>query len=107
MRRRLAPFAEITGSLHEALAEMVVPDSIHHDPRGERIGRISEPARQFQPAAAFAALRQPHAAEHFRKAAGYLFAQALRVALDLDASVAGLLLPIHAFLRNGIGCLVE
>src|SRR5579884_2968038 len=98
MGGRLALFAEITGSLHEALAEMVVPDSIHHDARGERVGRIGEPARQFQPSAAFGSLRQPHAAEHFRKAAGYLFAQTLRVALDLDTGVADPFLRVHALL---------
>src|SRR4051812_46931986 len=44
--------AEVTGSLHDAAAEMMLPDSVDDDARSERVARVRDPLRQFQTAAA-------------------------------------------------------
>ena len=52
MRGTLAQLAEIAGRAHDSLAEMMLPDAIHHDARGQRIARIGDRLGQVQPAAA-------------------------------------------------------
>ncbi len=52
MRGRGAEPAEVVRRPYQPLAEMVLPDAVHHHPRGQRILRAGQPASQFQPAAA-------------------------------------------------------
>ena len=52
MRGPLAACPEVVARGHEPPAEMVLPDAIDHDPRGERILGTGDPARQLEPAAA-------------------------------------------------------
>ena len=46
MRRALAHDAEIAGRADDAAAEVIMPDAIDHDARGQRIVGVGEPLRQ-------------------------------------------------------------
>ena len=67
MRRRLAEQAEVARRADEAEAEMVLPDAVDHDARGQRIVLVGDRVRQFQPAAALreeaARCRPPESSE--------------------------------------------
>ena len=52
MRRRIRADSKISGSRDETRSEMMRPDAIHHDPRGQWIGGINDGLRHFQPPAA-------------------------------------------------------
>ena len=51
MGGRLAPRPEVGRRPHEAGPEMVLPDSIHHYPRGKRIVGAGQPIGKFATAA--------------------------------------------------------
>ena len=51
MRRRLALRAEVLGRLHEAGAEVHLPEPVDRHPRSQRIRRIDKPLREAQPVA--------------------------------------------------------
>ena len=53
MRRPLAQFAKIVRRPDQAFAKMMLPESVHHYARRERIGRTGNPFGQFQAPAAF------------------------------------------------------
>ena len=57
MRRPLAHDAEIAGRADDALAEMIMPDAIHHHARRQRILRVRQPLRQRRPPARW--IRRP------------------------------------------------
>src|SRR2546428_335391 len=46
MRGTLAIAAKVVHGAHNAFTEMVLPDSVDHDARGERVLRARDPARQ-------------------------------------------------------------
>ena len=52
IRRTIAHLAEVAGRAHDARAEVMLPDPIHHHARGQRILRDGDRFGQFQPAAA-------------------------------------------------------
>ena len=51
MRRLLAQLAEVARGGHQPAAEMILPDAVDDDARGERIVRLREPAGQRRAAA--------------------------------------------------------
>ena len=51
---RVAAQAEVAGCSHQALAEVVHPDAVDHDARGQRVVLAGDGPGQFQPAAALA-----------------------------------------------------
>ena len=51
MRGPFAELAEVARRAHDAVAEMMLPDAVHHHARGERIVRVGDRFGQFQPAA--------------------------------------------------------
>src|ERR1051325_3194622 len=51
MRRRRTEFSKIIRRAHDALAEMMLPDSIYHHARGHRIVGTRDPFGQLQPPA--------------------------------------------------------
>ena len=53
MGGRAAIEPEVVRVSHQARAEMVVPNSIHHDAGEERIVRACDPGGEFQPALCF------------------------------------------------------
>src|SRR5262245_5075398 len=53
MNRTLSKLAEIVFRPGQAFPEVMLPDSVNHHPRGERILRISDPLRKLTPPAAF------------------------------------------------------
>ena len=52
MRRRLAEHSEIIHGRHDAASEKMVPHAVHDDAGGERIRRVGDLAREFEPAGA-------------------------------------------------------
>ena len=52
MSRRIAAQAEVAGGADQADAEVILPGAVHRHARRQRIGRIDDCLRQFQPAAA-------------------------------------------------------
>src|SRR5581483_11066475 len=92
MCRRSALFAEIAWRRHDPLAEVEMPDAIHHHSRRQWIGRIRDPVSQFQPAAAFGIRGKNLSAQHRGKSTRYFLTEAFGIALDLHAGVADLLL---------------
>src|SRR6185436_17086100 len=48
----LAASAKITGGCHQPLTEMMLPNAIDHNTRGERVFRRGQPVRKFQTATA-------------------------------------------------------
>src|SRR5687767_3075955 len=48
MRGAAAHAPEIIGRAHNAATEMIAPDAIYDDARGERILRIDDPLREFR-----------------------------------------------------------
>ena len=52
MGGRHSSLAEIAGRAHDALAEMMLPDAVHHDARGERVVGRGDPIGKAAPAIA-------------------------------------------------------
>src|SRR5687768_4594444 len=44
--------AEVVGRADDPFTEVMLPDTVHHRPRREWVGRAGDPTRQFSPAAA-------------------------------------------------------
>jgi hypothetical protein len=81
MRGSLATQAEVARAGHESFAKMPLPDAVHDDSGGERIFRIGDPLREFEPAAAFLRLhRQKLAAKDVGKLARHLGTGMIRLA---------------------------
>ena len=51
MRGTISKKTEVVGAGHDSLAEMPAPDPVYQNAGGERMFRIHQPARQFQPSA--------------------------------------------------------
>src|SRR4051794_6336204 len=49
MRMSVAVDAEIAGRAHDAIAEVMLPETIHHHARGQRIHRGGNPFGERQP----------------------------------------------------------
>ena len=90
MGRWFALFAEIVRRRHEAAAEMVLPDAIHHHASGEWIVRRQDPVGQVRPTAALGIRRQRGTAEHSEEAARHDFTAARRIAFLLHGHVGRL-----------------
>ena len=83
----VAHLAEVAGRAHDARAEMIEPDAIHHHARGQRIGRAGDRFGEFSPPAP--SLEGPRfaIAQDGKEAPRRLFAQALLVAPDANTFV--------------------
>ena len=86
MRRRFATSAEVIWSLHQARAKVVLPNSIDHDSRGQRVVGRREPISQLTTPTA-SVRRDRLATEHAQKAAGNGIAQRLRIAAQMHAHI--------------------
>ena len=98
---RPAPGAEVVGRGDQPPAEVVLPDPVDHDPGGQGVRRVDQPAGQLQPAALLGrdALGQPLAAEDLEEAPGDHLAGAGGVALPEEWRV------VRRSLGDGVGLL--
>ena len=55
--------AEVAGRFHQPMTKVMLPDPVHHDAGGERIGRVCQPFSEFETSASLAIIRQFLAAE--------------------------------------------
>ena len=79
--------AEIARSAHDAGAEMMLPDAIGHDARGEGIGGADDSLRQVQSATACSERLRLTRAEDGEKMARNFFAQVVLVTGDADTLI--------------------
>ena len=87
MGRWLALFAKIVRRRDESFSEMLLPDAVRHDARGERIGRVEQPVGEAQASAGFIVGRKLRAAEHGEKMAAHDFAGFGGIAFHLHGHV--------------------
>src|SRR5437762_3306880 len=83
----LAEEAEVAGCPHDSGAEVVLPDAIDYDSRGERMRVAREPAGQLKPAAALRDSGLILAREDDRKTARHQIAEAQVGASDVDLDI--------------------
>ena len=93
--RRLGAQAEVAGGLDQSAAEVVGPDPVDDDPRGERIVGGDDGLGQLQPAGAVGEGPGFAAAEQLDEAAVHGVAPAVFVAADVDVGVVEFLLVAH------------
>ena len=86
VRRRPPLLAEVIGSTHQSLSEMVLPDAVDHHACRQRVLRTAQPLGQLQATAALA-VGDRLAAEDLQEAARRLGAGRLGVAALLDGDV--------------------
>src|SRR5205807_694424 len=94
MRGRLAQLAEVAGRAHDALAEMLLPDTVGHDPRGQRILWTGYPLRKLQAAAPLRDWRLVFACDDAREMPRHELTQPIVAAANVDAHV------VHTCLRT-------
>ena len=90
VRWPVAGLAEIVDRPHQSLAEMMLPDAVHHDARGQRIIRTEQRLGQFQASAAIRIRRRLVRGQHVQKSAGSLSAWIEVIAAQVDAQVVRL-----------------
>ena len=76
MRRPFAAFAEIVGRADQPLAEVVLPDAVHHHAGRQRVLGPGQPVGQLQPAAALGDLLLAVAGQNLREATRHGLARA-------------------------------
>ena len=79
--------AEIARRLHQAGAEVMLPDAIHHHACGERVVRTGDGAGEFEPSAAALKRRALRAGDDFEKLPRHLLSETRRAATIEDARV--------------------
>src|SRR5687768_15370285 len=90
MGGRLALAAKIVRRRDDAATKMMLPDTIDHDERSKRIGRIREPLGQFQPSARGSIRGQLLSAKNCRKVPRYFLPQTLWVPPNVNPGVCRL-----------------
>ena len=87
----LAPHrAEVVGRLDDPFTEMVLPETVDHHAREQRIGRrVDHPPRQIEPAAPLVARGRTRAAQNLEKPPWDELAQVLVAATNVDVLVLG------------------
>src|SRR5258708_20715 len=88
MTRVFTHQSEVGRCCHESHAKMVLPDSIHHDSSGQRVGRIDQPSRQFSSATPFANRVSVSTRDRFWEPARNGLAGLQMVATKINMSVA-------------------
>src|SRR3954451_11538877 len=94
MAGALPQLPKATGRAYKALAEMVGPDTVHHDPRGKRISWICDRFGKLQSPAALREGRRRRVAKDRQKSARRFLAQVLRISTNMNLEVLRLL---HVF----------
>ncbi len=87
MRGRPAHGAEVVGGFDESFAEMVLPDAVDHDARGQRVLRAGDMGGKLAATAAGFLRRNEGAAEHGDKPSRDFLAEIERLAALLDPAV--------------------
>src|ERR1041385_3646284 len=87
----LAHLAEVAGSAHNAIAEMLLPDAVDHHARGKRVFGAGDGFGQFQPAASFLEGRWLAGGKDRQKPARRLVTQIIGTAANMDADVVRLI----------------
>ena len=85
MGGRVALFAEVTGSAHNALAEVLLPDAVDDDAGGERVFRIDDGLGEIEAAVAVSKARGRTLAEDGKEVGRGGFAGTVFVAAEPDA----------------------
>ena len=87
VRGLVADHAEIARRARERLAEVVLPDAVHEDARGERIGGIGDGVGELAATAACAEKRGIFARKNLEKTARRRFAMPAQIAANSDRQI--------------------
>src|SRR5215510_15137620 len=90
MRRRFAARPKVARRGHQAVAEMMHPDSIHQHARGQRIVFVRDSLREFKPAAPLRQASAIFAGETLQKLWRYTLAFIFRLAAQKDGAGFGI-----------------
>ena len=96
VRGPLAERAEVARGAHEAGAEVMLPEAVHHHARGERVLRVRDGAGQFEPPAAALERLDLAAGQHGQERPWRDVARRVLVAAQQHRDVGGL----RAFLER-------
>ncbi len=87
MRRPFTELAKVAGGADDPLAEVMLPNAIHHHSCRQGIGRAGDPARQLHPAAAVGDRRLVVAGEDARESARHQLAEPIIAATDMHRNI--------------------
>ena len=91
MRRRVAGPAKIVGRAHQAVAEVMFPEAVHHDARGKWVVGTGDFLGDFKPAAAAADRRLIFSGDHLQEASRRRLAEGLMIAANVDSNIVRVL----------------
>src|SRR6266853_3367521 len=90
MRRAVTRLAEIVDGSDKSLAEMMLPDAIHHHARGQRIIRAEQGFGQLETSAAVSVRLRLVNGKHMQKTTGNFVAEIEMIATQVDAQIVRL-----------------
>src|SRR5439155_17941304 len=83
--------AEVVRRTDQAVAEVMLPDAVHHDARGERVAGVGDFLSDLEPAAAGSDWGLILSRDRLQKAPRRRIAQALMIAANVDAHIVWVL----------------